>query len=850
VAHAIREAASRHPSIEEAKETGVRLLSRLRLWQKLAILVGALLIPTAVACTFYIRTASEAIGVTRLEIAGGRYLQPLGAVLGEVLNHRGVVHALVSGDATRRAAAVESADKIDRLMGEVGRVDAELDAQFATSAQWRAIVEEWRALKTQTGELTLEENRDRHERLVTRILELNMKVWMDSTLSLDPEGTAYYLIIAATDKTPNVMSHVSSMRMLGTSAALAGTLSPVDAQSIVMHRQLVALDFKTMSYEISSVAGASAEVREAILPALQNMASEFARFDAFLTQHLPVSGPVTASGVEVFDSGAHLSDSLLQFSSTVSGAVMRELEQRLAAQTLSRRMNGAALGVLLGIALVLSVLFTRAMAGAMAHAISVFRSIATGRYDNVIDAHGTDEAGQVLSALDQMQAELLRLKQEEANVAATVGGRIRAALDHATSSMLVTDSQLNVIYVNHMFNAMMRAVENDLRRDLPQFSLETLVGADVGVLYRDAANARNLLGRLAGQHREEVTLGGRTFRIDANPVVGSGGERIGTVLEWTDRTQQAEVERELQEMLKSVLNGDLERRIAVAGKTGFFEGMSRGVNQLVDKMAEMVSQVQHAAAEVYHGAKEIAEGSGNLSQRTEAQSTSLEETASSMEQMTSTVKQNADNAGQANQLAVAAREHAENGGEVVAQAVRAMHDINEASRRIADIIGVIDEIAFQTNLLALNAAVEAARAGEQGRGFAVVATEVRSLAGRSATAAREIKGLIQDSVRKVQDGSLLVTQSGETLDQIVASVKKVSDIVAEIAAASREQSSGIEQVNRAVTQMDQITQQNAALVEQTSTSSREMAEAARRLDQMMARYRLAQGSVSDTARAA
>ena len=244
---------------------------------------------------------------------------------------------------------------------------------------------------------------------------------------------------------------------------------------------------------------------------------------------------------------------------------------------------------------------------------------------------------------------------------------------------------------------------------------------------------------------------------------------------------------------------------------------------------------------MYRGAKEIAAGSGHLSQRTEEQSSSLEETASSMEEMTSTVKQNADNASQANQLAVAARDQAEKGGEVVTQAVRAMQDINDSSRRIADIIGVIDEIAFQTNLLALNAAVEAARAGEQGRGFAVVATEVRSLAGRSATAAREIKNLIQDSVRKVQDGSLLVTQSGETLEQIVASVKKVSDIVAEIAAASREQSSGIEQVNRAVAQMDQITQQNAALVEQATTSSQDMAETARRLDQMLARYHLALG---------
>jgi methyl-accepting chemotaxis protein len=209
-----------------------------------------------------------------------------------------------------------------------------------------------------------------------------------------------------------------------------------------------------------------------------------------------------------------------------------------------------------------------------------------------------------------------------------------------------------------------------------------------------------------------------------------------------------------------------------------------------------------------------------------------------MEEMTSTVKQNADNAGLANQLATVARNEAEKGGAVVGSAVTAMADINESSRKIADIIGVIDEIAFQTNLLALNAAVEAARAGEQGRGFAVVAQEVRSLAGRSAVAAKEIKDLIQRSVKKVEDGSVLVTQSGQTLEQIVTSVKKVSDVIAEIAAASREQSSGIEQVNKAVMQMDTMTQQNAALVEEATAATHSMADQARRLNEMMARFQL------------
>src|SRR6201999_1603706 len=215
-----------------------------------------------------------------------------------------------------------------------------------------------------------------------------------------------------------------------------------------------------------------------------------------------------------------------------------------------------------------------------------------------------------------------------------------------------------------------------------------------------------------------------------------------------------------------------------------------------------------------------------------------------MEEMTSTVKQNADNAGQANQLATAARDQAEKGGAVVGSAVKAMADINDSSKKISDIIGVIDEIAFQTNLLALNAAVEAARAGEQGRGFAVVATEVRSLAGRSATAAKEIKELIQDSVRKVGDGSLLVTQSGQTLEQFVLSVKKVSEIVAELAVASREQSSGIEQVNKAVMQMDEMTQQNAALVEQATAASQSMAGQARDLTVMMEKYQVKDSGMS------
>jgi methyl-accepting chemotaxis protein len=567
----------------------------------------------------------------------------------------------------------------------------------------------------------------------------------------------------------------------------------------------------------------------------------------------PLSASVTSKpdAVALYDAGAPTSDALNDFSGKTYAAVMAELQTRLTVQRRALLVNVAIVAILLSIALVLGTLVSRALTRPMAEAVTIFGSIASGRYDNPIRAVGTDEVAQVLRALAQMQDTLRKVKEDEANVAATVGGRIRAALDHATSSMIVADSDLQIIYANHSFENMMQAAANEIRGSLPHFSLGTLLHSDVGSLFTNPERARQELLSLSGAHTQDLVLGRRTFRIQANPVRSSSGQRIGTVLEWTDRTLQAATENEMQAMIKAVLAGQLDRRIRLDGSTGFLEVMSSGVNSLVDNMASLIARVKHATTEVYRGAREIASGNANLSERTEQQSSALAETASSMEQMLSTVKQNADNAAHAHQLAVAARTEAAKGGAVVTEAVHAMQGINDSSRRIADIIGVIDEIAFQTNLLALNAAVEAARAGEQGRGFAVVASEVRSLAGRSATAAREIKSLIQDSVKKVGDGSELVTRSGLSLGAIVASVNKVSDIIAEIAAASREQSSGIEQVNRAVSRMESITQDNSTLVEQATSASRKMADEAARLDEILSQFRAApSGDIDETSQAA
>ena len=300
------------------------------------------------------------------------------------------------------------------------------------------------------------------------------------------------------------------------------------------------------------------------------------------------------------------------------------------------------------------------------------------------------------------------------------------------------------------------------------------------------------------------------------------------------------------EIAHKVAAGDLTSNIVVTSTKSSTGRLLKALKEMNDNLINLVGKVRLGTDQISTASGEIASGNLDLSQRTEEQASSLEETATSMEELTSTVKQNADNAHQANQLAAGASEVAIRGGEVVGQVVDTMKSINESSHKIVNIISVIDGIAFQTNILALNAAVEAARAGEQGRGFAVVATEVRTLAQRSAAAAKEIKELINDSVTKVDEGNKLVDEAGSTMEEIVVAVKRVTDIMSEISAASLEQSSGIEQINQAVTQMDEVTQQNAALVEEAAAAAESMKEQAQALTQAVSIFKMNSNSTTNS----
>lgn len=480
-----------------------------------------------------------------------------------------------------------------------------------------------------------------------------------------------------------------------------------------------------------------------------------------------------------------------------------------------------------------------------------------------------------------------RLAVESKNLA-----NISSALTLCQSNVMLADMNLNIVFMNNEMEAALRKRAEPLKKSIPSFNADNLIGANIDQFHKDPSHQRRLLEGLNSTYRTQFSLPGVSFSLIASPWLDTEGKRIGTLVEWNDITDQLDAEKQVEKLIQGALEGNLDDRLEVSNFEGFMLTIGSGVNKMLDtvvvpikelrrvlsglsegnlqdkmngdfhgefaalnnalnatmvQLQDTVSNIKSSGEQITFGASEIAQGNATLSQRTEEQAASLEETASSMEEMTATVKQNADNARQANQLAASAREQAEQGGKVAGDTATAMGTINDSSKKIAEIIGVIDEIAFQTNLLALNAAVEAARAGDKGRGFAVVASEVRNLAQRSASAAKDIKDLINDSVIKVEEGSRLVTESGKSLEEIVLSVKKVSDIVAEIAAASQEQATGIEQVNKAIAQMDEVTQQNAALVEETAAASDSMNQQAQQMMQLVSFFRLDNSQPSNTA---
>ncbi|NJO14850.1 MAG: HAMP domain-containing protein [Thioploca sp.] len=529
-------------------------------------------------------------------------------------------------------------------------------------------------------------------------------------------------------------------------------------------------------------------------------------------------------------------------------------------------------------------------------AVSVASAISAGYLDTIIRIESKDETGQLLREIASMQTQLrnrleadkqmtnhLHQQMEENQRIANEALRINKALDNVTTPVVIMDNDHHIIYLNRMAGKLLEKENLQWVTNLSEFKLKEWTDNQ-----EDTQEERDfqcqLLFQLTDSYSSRFKMGNLIIDSTITPVINEQGEHLGTVAEFPDITVQVGLEQEINTVIQAVSQGNFQQRIKLDNKIGFFQVFSQGINQIIDlnqvvindildmfsalakgyltqtianrsytgsfaqlkedanttvqKLLETISVIKKAAEAIDKAAEAISQDNYNLNQRTEQQAAALEQTAASMEQLTSTVQQNADNTRQANQLATNAKERAIQGGELVNNAITAMIAINQSSQKVANIINVIDEIAFQTNLLALNAAVEAARAGDKGHGFAVVATEVRNLAQRSATAAKEIKELIRESVTKIAQGTQLVNQSGQTLEELVSAVKTVSEHIAEIAIATREQSGGINQINKAIIQMDEMTQQNATLVGRSAVTSQALAEQAQQLIQQVAFFKL------------
>jgi methyl-accepting chemotaxis protein len=483
--------------------------------------------------------------------------------------------------------------------------------------------------------------------------------------------------------------------------------------------------------------------------------------------------------------------------------------------------------------------------------------------------------------------------ETEAKIAERAAFRLRSALETCQTNIMVADDSYNIVYLNNTMTDMLRAVESDMRKDVPALDTRKIIGTNIDVFHKNPAHQRRILDTLSSPIETDLKIGGRNFHLVVSPIIDKGNKRIGTTVEWRDETAEKAVESEINTVVNAAVAGDFSRRLSLEGKKhfmlalatamnkvcgnvdeavkefmGMFSGLADGdmtkrinteyqgafgtlkndANAMAERISSTISDIMQAAREVSNASAEISTSTTDLSQRTEEQAASLEETSASMEEISATVKKNAENAQTANQFTSDTRSVAERGGAVVGNAVNAMARIEESSRKISDIIGVIDEIARQTNLLALNAAVEAARAGEAGRGFAVVATEVRSLAQRSSQAAKDIKDLITNSSGQVKEGVDLVNRAGTSLKEIVDSIKKVADIVADIANASAEQATGIEEVNKALTQMDEVTQQNSALVEENAATAKTLAEQSAAMDDRVTFFKLDQSAAAGASR--
>lgn len=823
----------------------------------------------------------ESVDFSSKELLGVEYVKPLRALLELTPQHRGMTNAYLNGETNFESKIQQRRDDIDNAFAAAFEVDNRLGNSLKTTQDLNELFDEWKSIKSLASSLTPAQSFARHTELIDDILQLIVHVGDTSNLILDPDLDSFYNMDLVINRLPQLIEFMGQARGLG-----AGIVAHGGGATYAEQRRLgdltIALDLSYKAAITSYNSGADASQEVSMTLGAQESKAE-AAIGKFITLITSVrDGDYRGDAKVLFESGTAAIDESFKLYDQSASLLETLLQRRV--DSLSLTFYIISLLTVLSIVLVtiIGITVSRKTLKTIKNSLDNLASISNGDYKKTLDMVGDNELSSLTRAITSMRIKI-GFDVEDATKKAAASTRIKEALDNVSANVMVADPDRNIIYMNDAVVATLRNAEADIQKDLPDFKVDELMGGSIDAFHKNPDHQARLLETLTTTYDASLLIGGRTMDLSVNPIRNENNVRLGTVVEWKDRTLEVAIEKEIDAIVESASQGDLSKRISMEDKEGFFKKLSSGLNELLEssssfvsdvgqlfsqlaegdltksidkdyegdfqrikddangtisKLTEIITQIREAANTVHTAANEIAQGNTDLSQRTEEQASSLEETASSMEQITATVKQSSDNAGEANQLASEAKTKAQQGGATVQEAVEAMKEILTSSNRINDIIGVIDEIAFQTNLLALNAAVEAARAGEQGRGFAVVAGEVRNLSQRSADAAKEIKDLIRDSVVKVETGSNLVNESGDTLGAIVHAVDRVAGMINEVNIAAAEQTSGIEQINQAVAQMDEMTQQNAALVEEASAASEAMSEQASGMNRLIGFFKV------------
>ena len=841
------------------------ILQRLSIAGKLKTISTVFMLPLMALLALLLFNKLSSITASSDQLTGIEYITPLQEVLLEVVEHSGLVNQAIIAGGEIPAGLDDVKSSIEDGLKKVDEINAAHGESLAVDADWQELRAQFDRLDVDINNKTTDQSLKIHEAVFDPMIALVSKVGDTSGLVLDPSLDSYYLMDTVVHDLPVVAKDMALLKAQVVMMMSAKRLN-LDARiriesDIAKARQMIKIAAHALEVAIQH----NPELAESLDAKLQEFiasSAEFVKMVDKVIRERRASGITVSAMSDAATDVLELTDDLYK---TASAELTRLLEERIQRDMIAMAVEIAVVMLIVFICFMLSRYVSKMITDPISQVLTVFGRIGEGIYDSDVDIVTVDESASMLMELKALQTRL-GYDIKSAMYAAKSAGRVKTALDVASTNLMMADADNNIIYMNEAIHGMFADIKEALQETIPDFDTDNLLGMNIDAFHRNPAHQQGLLRNLTDTFTSRFSVGGVDLQIIANPVMDDAGNRIGTVVEWENRTATNKVLNRLLDAsdsgdfstlevgdskdenyidlanninnvlqttgdsidsvvdaLEHMSSGDLESYIEGDYK-GVFKQLQDSVNLTLDKLKESISIAQRNSASGVQTSAELSRTASSLGQGSSQQAASLEEISSAMEQMTANIRQSADNAAQTDQIATKAAQDAAESGTTVQTAVNAM-------KEIAEKISIIEEIARQTNLLALNAAIEAARAGEHGKGFAVVASEVRKLAERSQKAASEIVDLSASSVQVAE-------VAGNKLQTLVPDIRKTAELVQDISVSSREQETGSGEINTALQQLDVVVQRSAASAEELSSAADQLSSSARVQNEAMSFFRM------------